>query len=234
MKNGDMSKKYKDLLCAYCAEATSTTADHVVAREFFLEHQRSGLPKAPSCTCCNNEKSQLEHYLTAVLPFGGRHQDAAHNLVQMVPKRLQRNQRLSAELAAGINAADRLPIDADRVERLFVMIAQGLAWHHWRILLRSGYSIKGAMISDAYPEFIARLFRSNARDRVRVDLGGGTFCYEGVQGLDLAELTLWRMSMYGAGFASDSGLPASTFLAMTGPQEEVGKLWPKLIGEEIL
>jgi hypothetical protein len=47
------------------------------------------------------EKSELEHDLTVVLPFGGRHPDAVANVSAMVPGRLRKNARLHKELAAG-------------------------------------------------------------------------------------------------------------------------------------
>ena len=68
-----MSKKFKSQRCAYCAEREAVTGDHIFAREFFLPSARANLPQAPICEQCNNEKSKLEHYLTTVLPFGGRH-----------------------------------------------------------------------------------------------------------------------------------------------------------------
>jgi hypothetical protein len=242
-----VSKKYKGRLCIYCAKATSTTADHVVAKEFFLEHRRRNLPKAPSCEPCNNEKSRLEHYLTTVLPFGGRHPDALPNLAKMVPKRLEHNLRLRAELAAGIDAREgnlnsaemsvqptTITIDGDRFERLFAMIAQGLAWYHWGIIVREGCSIKVATISDAYVPFVDHLFSMRSRDRVEENLSN-TFYYEGVQAVDCADLTLWRMTMYGVCFKAaslGSDLSATLILAMTGPDEGIGKVWPTLIGKQ--
>jgi hypothetical protein len=81
-----MSKKYKGKVCVYCGKEPSTTGDHVFAREFFLVKHRDGLPQVPSCDKCNGEKSALEHYLTAVLPFGARHRNASQALQTMVPK----------------------------------------------------------------------------------------------------------------------------------------------------
>lgn len=89
-----MTKLYKNKRCVYCSKAKAETADHVVAREFFMPSLRANIPKVPSCTSCNNNKSVLEHYLTALLPFGGRHRAAHENLVSMVPRRLMRNKKL--------------------------------------------------------------------------------------------------------------------------------------------
>lgn len=72
-----MSKKFKGMQCAYCLDAVATTVDHVFSREFFLVEDRGYLPEAPACKACNDEKSRMEHYLTAVLPFGGRHDPGA-------------------------------------------------------------------------------------------------------------------------------------------------------------
>ena len=78
-----MGKKYKDKVCVYCSEMLSTAGERIFAREFFLKHQRVNLPKAPSCNKCNGDKSLLEHYLTAILPFAGRDDDALENLTKM-------------------------------------------------------------------------------------------------------------------------------------------------------
>ena len=108
---------------------------------------RSNLPQAPICESCNNEKSKLEHYLTAVLPFGGRHVDASENLASMVPKRLGKNVRLHRRLEKGqkivfvpnhegkLEGTIAIPFDGERLEGLFSMVARGLAWYHWRLYL---------------------------------------------------------------------------------------------------
>ena len=82
-------------------KARGRDGDHIFAREFFLLSARSNLPQAPICSECNNEKSKLEHYLTAVLPFGGRHADASETLASMVRKRLEKNVKLHRNLMAG-------------------------------------------------------------------------------------------------------------------------------------
>ena len=65
-----MSKKFKNKMCVYCGEAKSATADHVFSRELLLKAHRGDLPKVPACESCNHEKSVLEHYVSAILPFG--------------------------------------------------------------------------------------------------------------------------------------------------------------------
>jgi hypothetical protein len=100
-----MSKKYKGKTCVYCgAVGLSELPDHVLAREFVLERYRANLPKVPACDACNNNKSKLETALTALLPFGARHADAAENLNTLVPKRLRRNNALRSQIARGVGS----------------------------------------------------------------------------------------------------------------------------------
>src|ERR1700693_690251 len=111
-----MSKRFKGKTCVYCGAAPSTTTgDHVFAREFFINARRGNLPKVPACEACNHEKSKLEHYLTAVLPFGGRHTDSAQNLSTLVEPRLAKNAKLHSALSAGLLVpVSTLPIDGDK------------------------------------------------------------------------------------------------------------------------
>jgi hypothetical protein len=98
-----MGKGSKGKTCVYCASAPASTMDHVFAREFFVVDRRANLPKVPACAACNGAKSQLEHYLTAVLPFGSQHADGLAHLSGMVPGRLARNQKLARRLSAGLS-----------------------------------------------------------------------------------------------------------------------------------
>jgi 5-methylcytosine-specific restriction endonuclease McrA len=93
-----MAKRFKfaSETCAYCATQPATTADHVFSREFFLVKRRANLPQVPACNSCNNAKSRLEHYLTAALPFGGRHTDSTENLTNLVPGVSKRTKRFTA------------------------------------------------------------------------------------------------------------------------------------------
>src|SRR5437763_1960566 len=130
-----MSKRFRGgVLCVYCSTRPAVTGDHIFAREFFVESARTNLPQAPTCTTCNNEKSKLEHYLTSVLPFGARHADAHENLISMVPKRLRKNAKLHRQLSEG-HSSETIPIEGVKLEKLFGLIARGLAWLHWEIYL---------------------------------------------------------------------------------------------------
>lgn len=92
----------------YCGrEGVSDTADHVIARGFFLPSERLDLPKVFACTTCNNMKSQLEHHLLTILPFGARHAAAAHTLNDLVPGRLARNVPLHRTLLTNGTASGK-------------------------------------------------------------------------------------------------------------------------------
>src|SRR5258708_40196385 len=96
----DVSKRFEGKDCACCpkVKAKATTDDHMFAREFFTLADRHNLPKAPACQKCNGDKGKFEHYLTATLPFAGRHAQAVENLQTGVPGRLGKNQKLNREL----------------------------------------------------------------------------------------------------------------------------------------
>jgi len=246
-----VSKKYKGKTCVYCGTASSTTADHVVAREFFLETRRNDLPKAPACERCNAEKSRLEHYLTTILPFAGRHADAFVNLETMVPKRLQKNAKLRSELVAGLaeihdaggleEYATSLPLDYIQLERLFALIAKGLAWHHWKVILKPGYSVMAAFFMDRGAKLIEHTFAQfKESNRISVSLGEGTFFYEALQDSNDPHLSFWRFSIYGgASFGGDPSLPgerASQIVAVTGSDADplIRRLRETVFGQNVL
>ncbi len=204
-----MSKRFKGKRCAYCAEREAVTGDHVFAREFFLVSERANLPQAPICDECNNRKSKLEHYLTTVLPFGGQHPTSLENLESMVPKRLRKNAKLHRELAAGQQRVltqtggacqhiVTIPLDGPRLDELFAMIARGLIWYHWQIYLEKNYAVQTHSVTRFGERFFdEHLFKLNARNRVRGNLGDGAFTYEGAQAVDDSGITIWRFDIYG-------------------------------------
>jgi len=202
-----MTKKFKGKLCVYCAERPSGSGDHVFAREFFLPKDRHNLPKVPACSECNEAKSKLEHYLTSVLPFGGRHEGAKANLGTMVPKRLRKNRKLTirlAEEAVRVWSEESgklwvptmaLPIDPASLESLFALIARGLIWYHWRTYLTLEHCVKAFLLTRTKEQLFDQYLLPRAP--VKADLGNGTFVYEGVQGEDCPQLSVWRFSAFG-------------------------------------
>ncbi|MHB1345579.1 MAG: HNH endonuclease [Thermoleophilia bacterium] len=232
-----MSKNYKGKLCVYCMVAEAAGADHVFAREFFLVPDRGSLPKVPACADCNGAKSELEHYAVAVLPFGGRHSSARENLTTMVPKRLSRNELLHRTLGDNRGRAwignsvglvvpsMTLPVDSERLNRLFELVAKGLLWHHWRAYLTDAGSVEVTMLTKTGEGPFEELFRMRARDRVAVNLGNGTVNYEGAHGVDCPQVSVWRINrrinMFGGVWLADSGVPSgvsSVVGVITGPR----------------
>jgi hypothetical protein len=204
------SKKFKNKTCIYCGkENCSETGDHIFAREFFLSERRDNLPQCPACSICNNDKSKLEHYLTSILPFGAQHADAANNLENMVPGRLAKNRKLHQSLAAGMhrvwhqeNGIIRprlsLPLDSTKVNELFHFIVKGVLWHHWRVILTSNHFARAGTLSKEGEKVFWNLFNMNANARTGVvDLGEGTIQYEGIQGFDCPQLSVWKFVVYG-------------------------------------
>lgn len=233
------ARQFRGKLCVYCRNRPATTADHIFSRQLFLVRNRGNLPQAPACQKCNNEKSQLENYLTAVLPFGGRHPDAHENLANLVPGRLAKNLRLHRELNAGrgqiwhmedgiFRAAMTIPVEPARIGALFSLTARALAWYHWRQYLLPDHESKALQLTRFGSEFFDRFFAMNAANRVRHDLGNRTVSYSGVQAVDTPQLTLWRIQLYGGiSFSGDPAVPNEVTTevgAITGPKRLVALL----------
>jgi hypothetical protein len=227
-----MGKRFKGKTCVYCAGA-SETGDHILAREFVsVAHRSQVLPQVPACSRCNNDKSGLEHYLTAVLPFGGRHADAAANLQNDGLRRLKRNQKLHRELARGhsrlwtkepsgllVNALT-VPIDRKKVEKLIGLIARGLIWHHWKIVLGPECFVDVLSLTTRDEARFQTFVKMNAWKREKGDIGAGALVYEGAQGTDNPQVSLWKISILGGvkmTAANDEDF-TSRFGVMTGPQ----------------
>lgn len=229
-----MSKRPKGEICIYCVNRPGVTWDHVVARSFFLVKRRGDLPKVPACAECNGEKSKLENYLAAVLPFGGRHAEATENLESMVPGRLAKNAKLHRHLARQRSRAATktssglyvptiaVPFDGEKFEALIVFIVRGLAWHHWSVLLDPAQCFVHVHSLTAHGErLFANFLRMRAKERVNGNLGDGTFVYRGIQGVDNPVVSVWEFSFYGGatmiGDPDGSQQELSTVGVMTGP-----------------
>ena len=228
-----MSKKFKGKTCVYCCAAKSVTGDHVFARELFLESRRANLPKVPACEPCNRQKSELEHYVASVLPFGGRHGDGAVNLGSMVPKRLAKNTALHASLHKGTKrvwAREKgllvptmsVPLDWQKVTQWLVFVVKGLAWHHWKVPIGPDCAVEILGLTLHGEAFFQRFRAMRAAERIRQDVGAGTFSYEAAQGIDNPQVSVWEFSIYGgvklAGDPTAPGQTVSKIGIMVGPK----------------
>ena len=240
------ARQFRGKLCVYCRAKPAATADHIFFRQLFLERNRGNLPQVPACQKCNNEKSKLEHYLTAVLPFGGQHPDAHEALVDLVPGRLAKNLRLHRELYAGrgriwhvedgvCRPAMTIPVEPEKIAELFSLIARALAWYHLRQYLLNDHESEALQLTSFGSAFFDRLFSMNAANRVHNDLGNRTVSYSGVQAVDTPQLTLWRIKLYGGiAFSGDPAAPnevTTEIGAITGPRRLVAMLSGKVKNE---
>ena len=228
-----MKKEFKGMRCVYCSTAEAITADHVFSRKFFVEQARTGLPQVPSCDKCNSKKGALEQYLTAVLPFGGRHSAAQENLETLVPGRLKQNLKLHRELADG-QVGNTIPLREGALEGLMAYIARGLIWYHWKTYLNDEtHELLPRSVSDANAQVFADwLANPKVANRVSGNWGDGTFLYEGIQTTADPALTIWRISMYGGltiGLGEDTPKRRSSqFLVISSSRASVTRIRAKI------
>jgi hypothetical protein len=234
------SKKYKNKLRVYCRRRQSATADHVFPRELFHIEQRNQIPKVPSCEQCNNEKSRLEHYLTAVLPFGATHSDAKRALSVDAAKRLNNNHKLHKTLNNGFSYVhiplenggfqNRLGVTLDHevLHDWIGFVGRGLMWYHWdkRLPLKCHFEVFTP--SSRGIEYLSYLFQQSSTLRVDVQLGDGTVRYKGVMSEIDEGLSIWAIQLLGGMTVSDKSLDfvfENSFVAMiTGAKEIIDNL----------
>ncbi len=217
-----MGKKFKAKTCVYCSKPKSSqTGDHVFAREFFPLNMRENLPKVSACTKCNNEKSDLEHYLTTVLPLARINVKAIPNIEEVISRRLQKNKKSFNHLFLQLKNVwkiengifqlkAKMHFDHLKLDKLFYFIIKGVMWHHFNVLLNSESFIRaGCLKKEAEVEdLLNNLFNKDAIKRVKNDLGGGTIKYEGAKHVNFPEVSFWKFSVYGGLNLGDSTAPS--------------------------
>ena len=234
------SKKYRDKLCVYCRDRNSTTADHVFPREFFQIEERDSLPKVPSCEECNNKKSQIEHYLTAVLPFGATHKNANKALSIDTAKRLSKNKKLHDSLKEmfthklindsedGVRNAMIIPINPDKIHDFCAYVGLGLLWHHWKIYLPENFSYRVFTPSGHGMKYIDSLFNLTTELRVHEILGNKTIQYKGIASETDNGISVWAIQLLGGMTVADNDFGSvikNSFVAViTGSEEKLEKL----------
>lgn len=221
-----MSKKYIGKTCAYCGrEGASTTADHILARQFFLVPDRSNLPIVPACERCNGEKSLLEQYALTVLPLGSRHPDAKTYSDENIPRRLKKNVSLHAGLSlehSGLweRRSDGLlvpiksvGIDPEKIQELFALVVRGLFMFHWGMPLHSKWYADVAIIRPEAEHYSFGTILNNMGQRVTVegDLGRGTFVYWGTRSASRRWWSPWQFTLFGGLQFGNSDAPDQSF-----------------------
>lgn len=147
-----MSKKYKGKPCAYCG-AVATTEDHLFARSFFPVEQRANPIKVPACARCNKDKSDLEHYLSVIVPMGSANEAIHADFAPRFKSRLDKDRALERELMRGL---ERHPATNGRPGQSFMhlrggylenyagWLVRGLLAHHFGVI--GGYVIRSDII----------------------------------------------------------------------------------------
>ncbi len=194
-----MSKKYKGKPCVYCGDYPATTGDHVFARAFFLEQEKTNLIQVPACEKCNNEKAKLEHYLTAILPFGRYIVSADEQLYGKICRRLSNNKLLDSirvpcvhtdnDFLSGQPSHLSVPFDDARYRKLFRYIVKALVWHHWGERINENTFI--SVEPDKWVELSEEVRLDGVSRRVVNSVGDDTFRYIGLE-LDRSQDTLWH------------------------------------------
>lgn len=234
-----MSKKYKGKTCVYCQVRPSIRqGDHVFSRELFLECERANLVKVPACDECNNDKSKFEHYLTALLPFGGLHADAKEHLSTLVPPRLERNLKRKRELGSEMKYVTKsdengiesrvltIPFEGDNYTELFKFIVKALSWFHWGTYIRPDSVVFTSALTGFGEEmFKQHLFSLNAKNTVDQTLGNDSVKYYGMQAVDNDQISIWRFEVFNGIVVSNSeeeGFHKSTCIGViSGPPNVV-------------
>lgn len=228
-----LSKAYKNKPCVYCQERLSTEPDHVIARDFFSEEHRHGIPKVPSCSVCNGIKSELENYAMTIFPFGSMHPEAKSMLEEKVRRRLNKNKKLKQYLGNELERVrarsehnlicptSSFPIDLSKLILLFQMIVKGLIFHHWKVYFPSDYIIRiMTLTSDGLLIFKEQILILSKGFHVQNELGNKAFYYQGTRGGADPAFTAWHLSFYGnlnIGSPDETDVMESAYIcAMTG------------------
>jgi hypothetical protein len=116
----------------------------------------------------------------------------------------------------------RCPFEGEKLQELMGLIARGLVWYHWKTYLNDeSHSVVVKTVTGPGAAYFKNVvFKFKARNRVEQTIGRDIFKYEGLQGIDAPELTIWRLAVYGGLVVGDaSGKQfASDFIVTTGPK----------------
>lgn len=230
-----MSKKYKGKTCVYCGKRkSSSSGDHVIAREFFPFEERVGIPIVPCCDKCNNDKSAVEHYTTTVLPFGSNTYYAGHMLQKYVAKRLERNRRLKKNIRrlAGRTWVKKesglfvqtmtLPIEAEQIIELLKYIVKGLMYYNWNYILPSDYVVNIRPVTEEQMEYFRTRVLSMSRDNyIHRNYGKGCLIYHCTRSSEDPGISVWEINFYnGLVMTGEQGgrIKRVYFSCWTGPK----------------
>ena len=229
-----MSKKFRGKSCGKLG--VSEDGDHVIARAFFLDADRSNLPKVPACKACNNAKSKLETEVGASLLIGSKLPDG-DKVRAMVGDRLAKNARVYRSLglerpAQWVNMngvlqkMHAITVSADAIKHLMELILRGLFFHEFGEPLAAGWYPEVSMLQpESEAQFwssLRKFFPANSTS-MKTDLGRGTFVYSGLRSASHPPLTVWQFAWHGGiTLYGDNAPPngASRWWGVTRPSSE--------------
>lgn len=231
-----MRREWRGSTCIYCGKQMAVTEDHVIGRKFFPERLRGNLPKAPACAKCNNEKSKLESYVMAVLPFGSMHPAGQEMLKTMGKRRFEKNERLRRELREGqkvirVRYPDgttedtiSVPFDSDKWTRLCEMIIRGLLFHHFGQAMPQEYRVHVFHLTDTLLRWFKEEILSLSPDQFQDhSLADGAFRYQFTASPNDSFLSAWVLELYDlfgmCGQTEDGKSLRTHTTAITGPPE---------------
>lgn len=233
-----MSKGFKGKDCVYCgAICASDAPDHVIAREFFFVKDRGNLPKVPSCKKCNNEKSKLEHIITATLLAASNIENAAEYRQQFVAPRLENNHKLIRESGLTdppvwrnknniIQPMNVLKIDADKLFELIALIVKGLYFYHFKSILPPEFKPTTHLLTpseaNSFRQTLGNIFAAGYQS-VDNNFGNGTFNYVGTRSSKIQGFSVWVISIHGGIALHGRGSPPEGidyFWCVTSPTDE--------------
>ncbi len=108
-----------------------------------------------------------------------------------------------------------VPLDWQMVEQWLVFVVKGLAWHHWKVLIGPDFAVYILALTPHGEALFQRFRKMRAAERIRQDVGAGTFSYEAAQGVDCPQVSVWEFSIYGGVTLAES---------RSTPKETVSKI----------
>jgi hypothetical protein len=112
--------------------------------------------------------------------------------------------------------AGEVDFDWDQLERLCGLIARGLIWHHWKVVLGADCFVNVHRPLVGKLRNVFENFRGMNGARLTGAIGGDTFTYQGAQGTDNPQVTVWEMRIFGGLLCA--GDPDGLIGIMTGPK----------------
>lgn len=189
----------------YCSER-SETGDHVIARAFFPDELRAGLPQVPACLRCNSLKSDLETYLAAVLPIAGNHA-VTEDLRERVGRSIAKNAKLRREIVEGFDkrrsvskaGAHATDFRGHVLLDYATYVGKGLLFHHFGTVLGPEYEAHGLAIDvvgqKAFDDMFSK-FRL-VTEVVEEVFANGALTYRGIAATEDPHVSSWQVCLYG-------------------------------------